>query len=426
MAHIVVVGGGIAGLTTAEWLRDRHRVTVVDPDPGGKVRTRRIQGFVVDEAANGWLDSEPATTELLRRLGLEQRLLPARPGPRWIATGDRLVEIPTKTAAMLRSPILSWSGKLRALGDLVMPRGPEDESIANFVRRRLGDEVLQRLVAPMVAGIHAGDTEALSLTGCFPRLKALEGEHRSLLLAARGRGAGPPGRLTTLTGGAGTLTEALVERSHVVRTRCVGLEPGWRVLTDEGALDADAVVLACPGHAARKLLSFDEDLPSLMGSIPYAPVVVVVTALPRWEGAPEGFGFLVPPEEGRGILGTLFTSNSYPSHAPEDGFLMRTMIGGGLDPLQARLEPSALVALARRENERLLGPLPEPIFTEIIAHPLGIPQYLLGHPRRVALLREAASRHPGLALAGNHLGGIGVKDCVREGTRLAEALDAAL
>ena len=246
MAQIVVIGGGIAGLSVAEWLPDRHRVTVVDPDPGGKVRTRRIQGFTVDEAANGWLDSEPSTTELIGRLGLEQRLLPAQPGPRWLACGERLVEIPTSPSTMLRSPVLSWPGKLRALADLVMPRGPEDESIANFVRRRLGDEVLRRLVAPMVAGIHAGDTEALSLSGCFPRLKALEQEHRSLLLAARGRGAGPPGRLTSLTGGAGTLTEALVERCTLVRSRCVGLEPGWRVLTEEGALEADAVVVACP------------------------------------------------------------------------------------------------------------------------------------------------------------------------------------
>lgn len=428
MANVVVVGGGISGLAAAEWLRDDHSVTVVDPQPGGKVRTRRIQGFAVDEAANGWLDSEPAVGRLVDRLGLRQRLLPAEHGPRWLATGERLIEIPMKPPDMLTSQVLSWPGKLRAAADLVMPRGPEEETVAAFVRRRLGDEVLRRLVAPMVAGIHAGDTEALSLAGCFPKLKQLETDHRSLLLASRGRSAGPPGRLTTLTGGAGVLTETLVERADIVPSSCIGLEPGppWRVLTDQGALEADAVVLACPGHVSRGLLDFDDELPSLMGSFPYAPIAVVVAGLPMWDTAPKGFGFLVPPEEGRGILGTLFTSNSYPSHAPEGHVLIRTMLGGALNPLQASLELEGLVAIARRENERLLGPMPDALMTQVMVHPQGIPQYLLGHPQRVERLQAAAAPYEGLFLAGNHLRGIGVKDCMREGERVAEAVRAAL
>ena len=423
MADVVVIGAGVAGLSVATFLGDRHRVKVVDPDPGGKVRTLLRDGFRVENAANGWLDSEPAMTRLLAMLGLQQQVVQAAEGTRWLARGEGLIPLPKKPPQILKSPLLSWSGKLRALADVVMPRGPAEETIAAFVRRRLGQEVLDTLVAPMVAGIHSGDTEALSVEACFPRLKALEREHRSLLMAVRAERP-TPGKLTSMTMGAGVLTQTMVDRLDIERTRCVELKPGWTVVTEDGVLAADAVVLACPGHVAKSLLSFDDTLPSLVGSIPYAPIATVSVGLPRWDEAPEGFGLLVPPKEGRGILGTLFESNSFPNRAPKDHVLLRTMLGGALNPLQARLERRGLIEAARRENERLLGPLPDAVMTEVRMHAQGIPQYLLSHPQRVRSIEERVPER--LFLTGNHLRGVAVKDCVRDAERIAEAVDAAV
>lgn len=430
MARVLVIGSGISGLAVAAWLGEAHDVVVLEAsdEPGGNVRSETVEGFVFDKAANGWLDDEPAVTRLLEKLDVDE--VKAADGERYVVLSGQLVPLPKSPQAFLTSPILPWWAKLRAALEPLMPRGPDEESVASFARRRLGDRALQNLVGPMVSGVYAGDPERLSLAACFPKLKAMEQEHGSLLLASRkrGGGVGPKGRLTTLAGGAGALTQALAARVEVrCSARVERIEPGWRVLGPELDERADAVVLATPAHASASLIrALDSELAIGLEGIPYAGVAVVCVGLPRVDGLPSGFGALIPAEEKLGILGTLFTSSIFPSHGPADGFALRTILGGARSPVQASLDPQELTSIARRDNQAILGPLPEALVTRVYQHPRGIPQYTLGHRERVRSIRAREAEHPGLFLVGNHLEGIGVKDCISNGEACAERIESFL
>ncbi len=427
MARIVVVGSGISGLSTAEWLGTEHEVMVLEagPHPGGNVQSETVDGFVFDKAANGWLDNEPLVAQLIERIQATDQVLKAQDGTRYVVQDGRLVALPMKPQEFLLSPVLPWWAKLRIALEPFIGRHAGEETVAQFVRRRLGQQALENLVGPMVSGVYAGDPEQLSLDACFPRLRELETEHRSLILAMRALksdNAGPSGKLTTLHGGAGELTRRLACR---LDTRCdqpvTRLErhgEGWRV----GDHEADAVVLACPAWASADLVrGLDLQLAASLEAIPYVGVAVVCSGLPRagWS-PPQGFGALIPQKEGFGILGTLFTGHIFPGHAPEDGVALRSILGGALNPMQATLPPAELGAIARKENERLLGKLPPARVERVYQHGRGIPQYVLGHPARVASIREREAQHPGLFLTGNHLHGIGVKNCVADSKRCAD------
>ncbi|HJN75135.1 MAG TPA: protoporphyrinogen oxidase [Myxococcota bacterium] len=423
MARVIVVGSGISGLAVAAWLSEDHEVIVLEASdtPGGNVRSEVIEGFVFDKAANGWLDDEPAVARLLEKLDVEE--VKATEGDRYVVLDGELVALPTSPKAFLTSPVLPWWARLRAMLEPLMRRGPDEESVASFARRRLGDRALRNLIGPMVSGVYAGNPERLSLAACFPKLKVMEREHGSLILAARHRGGGfgPKGRLTTLRGGAGELTLALAAGLDVRTGATVErIEPGWRVLGPELEMRCDAVVLATPAYTSATITrALDNELAAGLEATPYAGVAVVCAGLPRVDGLPDGFGALVPVEEGLGILGTLFTSSIFPGHGPEDGFALRTILGGARNPLQATLDPQELAAIARRDNEALLGPLPPPLVTRVYQHPRGIPQYVLGHRDRVRGVRATAAAHPGLFLVGNHLEGIGVKNCIAAGETCA-------
>lgn len=437
MARIVVVGSGISGLATAEWLRGDHEVVVLEAAEraGGNVATERGDGFTLERSANGFLDNEPAMARLIERVGLEDRVLPATDGPRYLFHGDQLVAVPGGPGALLRTPLLPWWAKLRLALEPFQGPGQDEESIATFAARRLGALAGERLVGTMVQGIWAGKAEELSLPACFPKMRGMEREHGSLIRAMRARktgtavAAGPPGHLTSFGDGLGTLTGALAERVGVqTGVPATGLQPGWRVQTPQGPVQADAVVLATPAHVSAKLLGeLDADAADALAAIPYVPVAVVCQAVPRagWS-PPDGFGVLVPRAQDLDVLGTLFTSNLFPAHAPDDQFLLRSMVGGSIKPQLVGLDDDALVARVRAASERLLGPLPQVSRSAVFRHPQGIPQYTLGHRGRVARVRAGEARLPGLFLTGNHLEGVAVKDCVRDGERTASRVAAFL
>lgn len=430
MAHVLIIGAGISGLSVAEFLRDHHQVTVLEagPEPGGKVRSERVEGFTFDRAANGWLDNEPSMQRLLERLSLGQQLIQAPVGdPRYVVHQGQMVALPAKPQGLLGSPLLSIGAKLRLIWELFAPGFDGEESIGQFMRRRIGVQPTERLVQPFVTGIYAGDVDNLSMQACFPALKELEAQHGSLLRAVRKQGPPTPGRLTSLRGGAGQLGAALAAQNKVLLNhRAVEISHAqgqWTVVSDQGTHHADALVLAGPGHAMSQLKGMDRSLAGALDSIPYAPVAVVCQGLPR-EGwtPPKGFGVLIPKAEKLGILGTLFTSSIFPSRAPQDGVTLRTIVGGALFPRQAALEPDALLEIVRRDNAKLMGPLPEPRVTRVYKHARAIPQYTLGHLGRVAAVREASQAHPGLFVAGNHLDGVAVKSCASAGEKVAGAV----
>ncbi|MFT5686736.1 MAG: oxygen-dependent protoporphyrinogen oxidase, partial [Myxococcota bacterium] len=364
MAKVVIVGAGIAGLSVAEYLQEHHEVTVLEAaeQPGGNVRTEVVEGRILDRAANGWLDSEPAIGRLVDRVGLTEQLIQADPrSTRWIFSGGQMHPAPLSPPALLKSRLLSPMAKLRILLEPFIARAPEDldETVEQFVSRRLGAGVVNAMVGPMVAGIYAAGPEQISLSAAFPRMRELEREHRSLILAALKlrRGGAPPGRLTSLRDGAGQLTATLADRlgdrlhcstpARAVERR----RDGWAVHTDDGATAADAVVLAAPAPIQAALLrGVDGEVAETLAGIHYSPVAVVLTAWPAdaWPRPPEGFGVLMARgEPSEGVLGTLLTSCIFPQHAPEGEVLMRTILGGAVYPEVAGLDDQALLSRTR-------------------------------------------------------------------------------
>jgi oxygen-dependent protoporphyrinogen oxidase len=461
MMDVCVIGAGVSGLSAATFLDDAGlSVAVLEAaaEPGGNVRSERIDGRILDRAANGWLDNEPAMQQLLDLLGLTPRLVPAsdRFGTRWILADGRLQPAPLGPGKLLATQLLTPAAKLRLALEPFMPRGASaqaddptaDESVGDFVRRRLGAEFVDRMVGPMVAGIYASDPDTLSLRGALNRMFELEREHRSLFVAmARiGKGGAPAGMLHTLPGGAGELTETMARRlgSRLTCDRAVvALEQAddhWRITSADssGTRHVDSarhVVLACPAPAqARIVESLAPDAAQALSEIPYGPVVVVCTAWSpgSWSMDPEGFGALLargeaPAIEASGVLGMLFTSSIFPDQAAPGEILLRTILGGTVAPEAFALSDQEVIARARRAAVVALGPEQKPPhFIRVYRHPAGIPHYRVGHPARVARVREAELRLPGLHFVGNHLEGVGVKDCAREGLKVSTKIRHAL
>jgi oxygen-dependent protoporphyrinogen oxidase len=416
--RVVVVGGGIAGLACAyELSRGGARVTLVERDRrlGGVVRTERVGEFLVEGGPDSFLATKPWARELCEELGLADRLIPSRARRVYVLSGGSLhplpeglfLTVPSKMGPFLRSGLISWRGKLRMAMDLVLPRGPdvEDESLASFVRRRLGREALEKLAEPLMAGIYVASAEELSLRATFPRFADMEREHRSLIRALRR--APPSGNVSpflSLRGGIGELVDRLVARLEGVTIltgkEVLGLEPSWRVRLADGAIEADAVVLAVPAYEAARLWPG-------VPEVKYVSTTVVSLGYAAGD-VPEGSGFVVPRSEGRRILACTWSSRKFEGRAPEGRLLVRCFVKG---------EGEGAEEVAREEMREILGLREEPLFARSWVWPRRNPVYAVGHERR---MREFEERLPrGLHVAGSGFHGIGIPDCVRDGRATA-------
>lgn len=422
MKRVVVVGGGIAGLACAyELSRGGARVTVVEREPrlGGVIRTERVGEFLVEGGPDSFLATKPWARELCEELGLGDRLIPSRARRVYVLSGGALhplpeglfLMVPSKAWPFLTSPLLSWRGKLRMALDLVLPRGPEveDESLASFVRRRLGREALEKLAEPLMAGIYVASAEELSLRATFPRFAEMEREHRSLIRALRR--APPSGNLSpflSLRGGIGELVEKLVARmegvNFVTGREVAALEPSWRVrLAGGGEIEADAAVLAVPAYEAARLWPG-------VPEVKYVSTAVVSLAYASGE-LPEGSGFVVPRGEGRRILACTWSSRKFEGRAPEGRLLVRCFVKG---------EGEGAEEAAREEMREILGLREEPVFARSWVWVRRNPVYEVGHERRV---REFEARLPrGLYVAGSGFHGVGIPDGVRDGRETARRI----
>lgn len=457
--RVVVVGGGIAGLTTAFRVREEARavdapvsVTVLEASNrvGGNIRSEKSEGYTLEWGPNGFLDNVPATLDLARDVGLESELQPADPraAKRFIWRGRRLHTLPSGPASFLASPVLSVRGRLRVLMEPFQARGPRDrdESVREFGVRRIGAEAADVLIDAMVSGIFAGDASKLSLPSAFPKMRAMEAEHGSLVKAmvsrmqARRRAgengggpAGPGGTLTSFRRGMETLPLALARAlGPRVRTGAGlrGVTPEgdgrWRLHLDGGeVLLADHVVLAVPAHAAAAILR-DLD-PSLARGLDAAPVAgLAVVALGFSEGAldqtPDGFGFLVPRSERLRMLGCLRDSSIFPGRAPEGHALLRVMIGGAHDPEAVELPEDELVDTVLGELRITLGLKQDPGLVRVFRHPLGISQYNLGHGASLEAHERLLEKLPGITLAGSSHYGVAMNACVERAAVDARAL----
>jgi oxygen-dependent protoporphyrinogen oxidase len=352
-----------------------------------------------------------------------------------------MLAVPTRIGPFLRSRLFSWPGKLRMGLDLVLPRGPEtdDESIASLLRRRFGSEAVERLGEPLMAGIHAGDPERLSIRATFPRFVDLERKRRSLIhgmWAARPKGPSRGGSaFYSLVGGLAEMVEAIAARLPGARVR-LGVPAtalgrhgdGFVVaLGDAAAMEARAVILLAPAPSAAPLLAgLLPEVAELLTEIPFASSATVALGYRREDVAHplDGYGLLVPRGEGVRISAATFVSSKFAGRAPAGHVLLRAFLGGTRDPDVLSLDDAAMVALVRRDLGGVLGLRGAPILERVYRWPRGTPQMEVGHLARMARIDAMVAGVPGLFLGGAGLRGTGLPDCIAEGQRLAAAAAA--
>ena len=465
--HVVVVGSGIAGLTAAYTLQEQARgtgqpvrITLLEGDvrTGGKIVTETVDGFVIEGGPDSLLAQKPWAAELCRRLGLEDELIGTNDERRnvYVLSDGQLHTLPegmaliapTRLGPFLRSPLFSWRGKLRMLLDLVLPRRKArgDESVAAFVRRRLGQEAVNKLAEPLLAGIHAGDPERQSLIATFPRFVEMERKHRSLILGSRAARrtaqqvaprTGPASTFLSLRGGISRLTEALEAAltDVAIRTgvRVISLRHlggHFSIGTAAGdTYEADAVILATPAYVSSGLLKGIACAPAAMlDEIRYLSTATVSLGFRRAEIAHplDGFGFVIPRSEGRAIFGCTWSSTKFDHRAPDDAVLIRCFVGGSGQEELVELDDMAMVRLVRDELRDLLGIDAEPVVSRVFRWRRSNPQYDVGHLERVREIMALLRLQPGVYLTGSAYEGVGVPDCVRHAQETARATLAGL
>jgi len=456
---VVVVGGGIAGLTAAYAFSQADppvACTLIEADArlGGKIFTEQADGFVIEGGPDSFLSQKPWGIELCRTLGLEDRLIGTNQEHRrtFVYSNGRLEElpeglsmgVPSQVGPLLRSGLLSWPGKLRLGAELFVSRRMDesDESLGDFFRRRLGREALERIIEPLMTGIYAGDAERLSIQATFPRFPDMEREHGSLIramLAARrrqqasGMGGSRWTPFVTLQGGLSELVQALTSRlsavticlgRRVTAVRRYGAGQGYEVLIEGAApLKADAVVLATPAFSAAGLLApLDATVAGLLEAIPYMSTATVTLGFRRagFHHDLDGYGFVVPRIEGRDLLASTWSSSKWSHRAPDGSALIRAYLGGdGRDALLERSDHD-MVALVRDELRTIMGVTEEPVMARVFRWPRAMPQYLVGHLEQVTVIESRLSQLPGVFVTGAAYRGVGIPDCIRDGLGVVE------
>lgn len=451
--HVVIVGGGISGLAAAHRLielttPETPRITIIEASNrlGGTIQTEHRDGFLLERGPDSFISEKPHALALAKRLGLESRLIQTNEEYRrsFIVRGGRLRPVPegfqllapSRIWPFITSDIFSVVGKARMAADLLLPRkqtnGTADESLASFVRRRLGSEALDRMAQPMVGGIYTADPETLSLRATLPRFLEMEREHRSLILAmlrqSRGQKVGTSGARYSLflsfDSGQQVLVDALAQINADIRlnTRAERLKretSGWTITTNTGhELKADAVCLAIPSYIAASLLGeTNEALADKLRQIKYASTATLNFAYRRTAIAHplNGFGFVVPFVEKRSLIACTFSSVKFAGRAPEGQVLLRAFAGGALQPEIFALDENELTVRVEADLRELLGISEAPLFVEVAKWGRSMPQYEVGHLERVNEIENMIGGIPNLALAGNAYRGAGIPDCIRSG-----------
>lgn len=465
MKKIIIIGGGISGLSTAWLLRKKalevgKEIDLVllekEEHAGGKMRSIKSDGYTCEWGPNGFLDSKPQTLDLCRAIGVSDHLHRSNDNARkrFIFSEGKLHQLPSGAADFFKSDLISWAGKLRLMMEPTpfiqsSPAGI-DESLADFGRRRLGKEALDKLIAPMVSGIFAGDPETMSLISCFPRIAELEREYGGLIKAmmmlakkkkqdqAAGKvvssAAGPGGVLTSFKEGVQYLSDTVAASlGKIVKTGVAATsvhkegEQSYSVICSDGSqINADIVITASPAFAVAEILStLDSEISDVLRQIKYSSMTVVCFGYNRETISHplDGFGYLIPKKEGCSTLGTLWDSSMFENRAAEGKVLLRSMMGGACFPEFVKLSDDDVVSRVSADLKRVMGIDVPPEFTRIFRHPQAIPQYTVGHGGRLQQLNELLKKHNGLILTGNSYCGIGLNDCVAAAER---AVDEAL
>jgi protoporphyrinogen/coproporphyrinogen III oxidase len=456
VSSVAIIGGGISGLSTAYYLsKAALNCTVIEARPrlGGVIQTEHIENCVVEAGPDSFLAAKPHATDLIRELGMESQVIGSNDHQRktFIRRRGRMVElpdgvqmlVPTKILPMAMSPLVSWPTKLRmGLEWFRRPHAtPErDRSVAEFVAEHYGQEAVDYLAEPLLAGIYGGDPAQLSISSVLGRFVELERKYGSLtrgVLAERPRVTGPRAPLfRTLRGGLGSLVEAVTNAlaSHarflhrpvetVERTSA-----GFRLRVAGHWLDADHVVLACEAHQASRLTTaVDARLSDLLGSVPYSSSMTVALGFKREAVRDQmpGFGFLVPKRERKKLLACTWVGNKFSDRVPESLALLRCFLGGvGGEAVLAESD-DAIITAVREELADIAAVSAEPVFSRVFRWPRSMAQYTVGHGGRLQELEARVESIPGLLVAGNAYHGIGVPDCIRMGKQAAAKIAQAI
>ena len=478
-AVVVVIGGGISGLSAAHRLLERSaqtkkkiKVVLLESSArlGGVVRTERRDGFLLEGGPDSFISEKPEAVALAKRLGLDSRLIETTKAHRrsFIVRRGKLHAVPegfqllapTRFWPFVTTGIFSWTGKARMALDLVLPKraaanGGDDESLAQFVRRRLGHEALERMAQPMVGGIYTADPERLSLRATMPRFLEMEREHRSLIRAmwrrrrqqgaaeVRGTSGARYSLFLSFDEGMRVLVDGIVARLGSVDIRLrtgaqsLALDAAsrqWKIKVGEGVdgsemINADAVCLALPAYASANLLrDVDGELAAELDRILYASTATVNLAYRRADipHRLDGFGFVSPIIERRAALACTFSSVKFAGRAPEEHILLRAFVGGALQPEMYALDADQMVEAVRADLRELLGIEQPPLFAQVEKWPRSMAQYHLGHVELVERVRTRLGSFPSLKLAGNAYSGAGIPDCIRSGESAADEIMATL
>jgi oxygen-dependent protoporphyrinogen oxidase len=449
-----IVGAGISGLATAQAILTRDpsaEVVVFEAGSctGGKVLTEITpEGYLCEWGVNAFLDKVPRTLELCGEIGLDPVSGDASAKKRYVFSEGELHKLPEKPPEFLASKLLSVAGRLRVIGEIFSGKTKKpDETLEEFGTRHLGREAFQKLIDPMASGVFAGDASKMSLQSCFPRIHEVESEFGSLIrglikLQKKARqegqkdtpGPGPGGNLTSFRSGMSVLTDTLtaVLGSRVrVNAPISSISRNGRQYTlhmaDGGNEDFDAVILAAPAWAQAGILQeLAPAISGLLSEIQYPAVSVVCMGYSEQKAANcmDGFGFLVPSREQRGILGTVADSNVFPGRAPQGSVLFRTMIGGARASHLAEMPDEQLLDRVQSDLRDIMGLSAEPEFVKIHRHDKAIPQYLVGHAARLTEIEEQLKYLPGLILTGNAFRGVSLNDCVLNAMKTAQSICA--
>jgi oxygen-dependent protoporphyrinogen oxidase len=471
MKRILIIGGGISGLAAAHRLielsqerKQQLHLTLVEASsrPGGTIHTEKRDGFLLERGPDSFISEKPEAVALAKRLGVDSQLIGTNDEHRrsFIVRRGRLRPVPegfqllapSRFWPFITTDIFSIGGKLRMAADLVLPRkiANGDESLASFVRRRLGGEALSRMAQPMVGGIYTANPESLSLRATLPRFLEMETEHRSIILAMMRQSQKPQGTsgaryslFLSFDTGMSVLVEALVKKiadfqlpsadfvkaEVLLNTRVEVLErqlDGWKVRLAGGeALEADAVCLAAPSYIGASLVrKTSASLADKLDAIQYASTATVNLAFKRIDirHPLNGFGFVVPFIERRTLLACTFSSVKFGGRAKTDHVLLRAFVGGALQPDMFALDESEMVTRVKADLSELLGITGEPLFAEVARWERSMPQYEVGHLDRLNVIDQEVGTLPGLALAGSAYRGAGIPDCIRSGETAAEEL----
>lgn len=471
--HVAVIGGGITGLAAA------HRLVSVCPDVkvtliestrrlGGIIRTEEADEFLMELGPDSFITNKPAALQLCREVGFLNQLISTdarfrrslvlRKGKPLPVPEGFMLMAPAKPWTILTTPVLSVPGRLRLLAEAFLRRKPDvsDESLASFVRRRFGQETFERLVQPLVGGIYTADPEKLSLRATMPRFLDMEAQHGSVIRATLLQQGGSENDKSTSGSGARygmfvTAARGLSDLIHAIEKTL--LESGrvtfhtgtsvvriarhdsrpsrWQIVTrtvpDEALLctaEYDAVIATLPTHRVAGILP-DESFRTLttaLNEIPYASSAIVVSGhrLKDFEHPMDAFGMVVPAIENRRILAVSFSSRKFLHRAPDQHILLRTFVGGAMQPHLLAQDDDAIVSMVHEELRQIFGMSKEPLFSEVMRYNHAMPQYHVGHLDLVSRIDAEAARFPGLHLAGNAYHGVGIPDSIASGREAAD------